>query len=191
MKIYFAVGVLALTILACGGDRNVNEIPVNENSENINSEESVEEAAPPSNSVITSISNPAPQGTQVVIDDISYEVISSIRPATDIVMAGDEYNNKPFDSEEYILVGLEATCQKPSSEDCHFSLKYISLFGSYGEKRFREVFMNGVDGLMESADFKGGESIRGTLPFIIPNDESDLMLVVETVFGVPSYLGIN
>ena len=73
--------------------------------------------------------------------------------------------------------------------DCHFALKYFSLLGSYGDKRFREIYINGVDGLIESADFKGGESISGMLPFIIPADESDLMVVID--IGDPSYLEIN
>lgn len=188
IKIIFAVFAVAAVMLACGTSSEAPDNPPEENVESADPVQPAEVEDIPSSSGGKSPSDPVPFGSAFVEDDMAFVILGTIRPATEIVMNGDQFNTPAEEGEEYIFVEMQVSCRKPSSEQCQFSMRGISAVGSYGEERFIEIFLNGVDVLLESADFKGGASVAGYIPFIIPTDETDLILINESVFGEEFYL---
>ncbi len=188
---------ICLLLVACssvGPEQEEEAVPEVEAQANPSVEEpgtAVEAAATATEPVSTSRSNPAPAGSEVVIDDMVFVILSSTRPATDLVMAGDQFNNEPEEGQEYVFVELQVTCRLPGDEQCDFSMRGFSFLGSYEITRFLEIFVEGVDGLLKVGDISGGQTLSGIIPFIVPTDETDLMLVNETFFGDTFYLAIE
>lgn len=137
-------------------------------------------------------SNPAPVGSEVITDDMAIVVDKLVRPATAIVMEGNMFNTEPEPTQEYIFVNVKLTCKKGGDDTCnHSTLMNVKLVGSKGIERNPEYFISGVDGVIPDADFYGGSSITGYIPFIIDKDENNLILIYETLFGDPVYLSIS
>ena len=191
IKLVFAVLAIAVVTSACGSGSGVEGVSPADGQEGADSGQPVEAATAASEAVDTSSSNPAPAGSEVVIDDMAFVILSSTRPATDIVMAGDQFNTEPEEGQEYVFVELQVTCRLPGDERCDFSMRGFSFLGSYGITRYLEIFLEGVDGLLKVEDLSGGQSLSGIIPFIVPTDERDLMLVNETFFGDTYYLAIE
>lgn len=191
MKLLAAVVIITVSILACGSGSGVEVNTQSDNQESANSAQPEQTQPTATKPVGTSRSNPAPAGSEVVTDDMAFEVLGFTRPATDIVMSGNQFNTAPEGGQEYIFVNLQVTCQKSSDEQCNFSTFSISLLGSSGVKRDAELFVAGVDGLLEGGDFYGGATLSGNIPFIIDTDESDLLIVYEPFLGDTFYLAIQ
>jgi uncharacterized protein YcfL len=189
-KALLFIAILLLVTLACGSNSGVtvNAPGNNDNNNHETQNEVLEPTKPPLGS---SRSNPAPFGSEVTADDMKFVVLSSTRPATDIVMEGNMFNTEPEEGQEYIFVDLQVTCMKSSDQECSVSTFNIKLVGSAGVERDAEWFVSGVDGLFEDNQFYGGASISGQIPFIINVDETDLLLVYEPLFGDTFYLAIE
>lgn len=139
----------------------------------------------------TSRSNPAPPGSEIFADGMKFLVLGVTRPATDVVMSGNMFNTEPEDGQEYIFVSLSVTCEKDIDSECNFSPFVLKLVGSKGVERDAEVFVSGVDGLLETTDFFGEATITGDIPFIVDTDETDLILVHQPLFlGDEFYLAL-
>lgn len=184
--------VLFIVTLACGSNSNVvvkppNSAPVT-GEDNVSPPISEEPTMPP---IGTSRNNPAPVGSEVSSEGMSFLVLSSTRPATDIVMEGNMFNTEPEEGQEYIFVELQVTCLKPSDQQCNFYLTNFTLVGSSGIGRDSKLFLSGVDGLLETSDFYGGASISGQIAFIVDQNETDLILVHDPFLGDVFYLAIQ
>jgi hypothetical protein len=140
----------------------------------------------------TARSNPAPVGSEIVADNMAFMILSAVRPADDIIKRGNPFNTEPESGEEYILIELQAVCQKSSDEKCSLSPFFnFSLIGSLGIEYDPEIMTAGVDGLLDSIDFFGETTVSGYLPFIIGQDETELILVYEPfLFGDTFYLAV-
>jgi len=136
-------------------------------------------------------SNPAPPGSEVVADDMRFVVTGITRPATSIVMAGNAFNTRPEEGQEYVFVGISVTCEKSTDVECSLLTLSLKLVGSKGIEYDFKWFVSGVDGLLEDTQFFGGATISGNIPFIIDADETDLILVYEPfLFGDKFYLAL-
>lgn len=139
----------------------------------------------------TTRSNPAPVGSEVIADKMSFTVTDMVRPANDIVIAGNQFNSLPEDGKEYIFVELNVVCQKSSDEKCSFTpVLNLNLIGSNGIEYDPEIFIAGVNNLLESTEFYGGASIKGYIPFIVGVGETDLVLLYEPLLGDTFYLAL-
>lgn len=201
---YFLVVLvfLAIAALACGSTNGVQvNTPVNtpgETSPDTPAEDPVQENVqtepePTATKPIgTARSNPAPVGSEIVADNMAFQILSAVRPANDIIKQGNPFNTEPASGQEYILVELQATCQKSSDEKCSLSsFLNFSLIGSLGIEYDPEIMIAGVEGLLDSIDFFGETTVSGYLPFIIGQDETDLILVYEPIlFGDTFYLSV-
>jgi hypothetical protein len=197
----FFIFVILIVTLACGSNSNIvvnepnnsgednNNASNNDNSEN-ESEESSDDSTEVQVSVGTSRSNPASEGSKVTTDGMEFVIVSSIRPANDIVMEGNTYNTEPEDGQEYIFIELQVKCIESSDEQCSVNLYNLKLVGSAGVERDAEWFITGVENLLEDTDFYGGTTIRGFIPFIVNQDEVDLILVYEPLFEDTFYLAV-
>ena len=202
-RFYIIITILILAMIACSSSSNikvnppdeevVEESPVEpddalENDEGITSVEEEQE----STDIGTSRSNPAPVGSEVVIDQMAFVVLGLIRPADDKIMEGNQFNTEPEPGQEYILLKLEIKCLKSSDDQCSFSplLDEVKVIGSSGIGHDSEWFISGVDGLLEDTEFFGGTIISGSIPFIIGQEETDLVFVYEPFLGDTFYLAI-
>lgn len=135
--------------------------------------------------------NPAPVGSVILADDMEFTVLSVIRPADTIVKAGNPYNSDPETGNEYMFVEVTVTCALDSVEKCNYNSFNFSLLGSSGVSIESEIFISGVENLLESAEFYGEATISGYIPFIVPIDETDILLVYEPfLFGDTFYLAL-
>jgi hypothetical protein len=138
-------------------------------------------------------SNPAPVGSEVVVDDMSFLILSTIRPADDIVKAGNQFTEKAEEGQEYIFIEVQITCKKTVDYKCSFSpLFSTKVIGSKGIEYDPEIFLPGVEKLLKtSTEFYGNAVISGYIPFIIGKDETNLILVYAPLFGDKFYLQIQ
>ena len=188
-KVYILLALLFLLLasLACGSSDS--DVVVNAPDE---------EEAPPQQEptdlpeVGTSRSNPAPVGSEVTTDDMAFKILSVIRPADDIIEAGNMFNTEAESDQEYVLLELQITCKKSVDDQCIISSFWnMSLVGSSGIGYDPELFVTGVDGLLESIEFYGDATVSGYIPFIIKQSDTDLILVYEPMlFGDTVYLAV-
>lgn len=184
----FTLLVLMFSVVACGSSGDVVVNPPDE-EELTGNEVQTQKEATKAPKVGTARSNPAPVGSEVIADKMAFKILGATRPADEIIMAGNPFNTAPEEGEEYVLVELQATCQKSSDEQCRLNPFNISLIGSSGVMQDHK-FVSGVDGLLKSTEFFGGVTVSGTLPFIIGQEETDLILVYDPIFGDAFYLEI-
>ncbi|MEN6480963.1 MAG: DUF4352 domain-containing protein, partial [Anaerolineaceae bacterium] len=136
-------------------------------------------------------SNPAPVGSEVIVDDMAFLILNTIRPANDIVKAGTEFNTTPEEGQEYVFIEIQVTCKKTSDEKCSFNPSFSTkLLGSKGIEYDPDIFVVGVDKILESSEFYGDAVISGYIPFIISKDEANLILVYDPFLGDKFYLQI-
>lgn len=190
--ILFVSIILILVVLACGStsDIEVNQ-PDSKSDQGSQSEEVIPEVSPTKAELGTSRDNPAPFGSEIIADDMSFSVLGITRPATDIIMQGNQFNTEPEENQEYILVDLSVTCKKSTSEQCNLSTYNFKVVGSSGIVRDAEWFVAGVDGILENTDFYGEATLSGKIPFIVGTDEVNLLLVYEPLFGDSFYLSLQ
>lgn len=188
-RLLIVLVLLAAMALACGGS-SAPQVNTSGGQSDSGQQPAVAATTAP---VGSARSNPAPAGSEVAVEGMAFVVIGSTRPATDIIMAGNQFNTSPEAGQEYVIVSLRVTCQKTADEKCDFSAYNMKLLGSSGIQRDAQTIVAGVSGLFESfgTEFFGGVSIEGSIPFIVSSDETDLLLVYSPLFGNPFYLAIE
>jgi hypothetical protein len=206
-SIYIVLAVLALVVatLACGESTPEVRVP-----EATPKPGETQPAAPPAATATerpaptpttaplgSSRSNPAPVGAEVTINDMTMKIIEVTRPADDIVAAGNMFNATPEPGNEYIMVTISVVCNKSSDVTCQLnSYLDFKLTGSSGSVRDPEIIV-GVAGLLgdplEDTEFFGGATVTGgTSIFEVAQDETDLILIYEPLFGTSkAYLAVQ
>ena len=184
-KFQLVVGmlVIAMVMLACGSSTGVQ---VNTSPEG---EKEVKATTPAK--VGTSRTNPAPVGSEVIADEMAFMVLSVVRPADNLVRAGNPFNSTPDPNYEYIFVEIQVTCKKVSEDEkCSFTpLIDTKLLGVKGIEYDPKIIV-GVTTILESTDFYSGAVISGHIPFIVGEDDTDLLLVFSPFLGDSFYLSL-
>ena len=205
---FIALLVLIFVSLACGSTSDVSvESPSNnegvspqEVEEEVSGEkqdvETVEEEVvvpeeEETKEIGTARSNPAPVGSVITADDMSFEILGSTRPADDIIMSGNMFNTEPEEGEEYILIEMKIECLKDSDDTCSISQFNFQLIGDEGISYDAEWLVTGVEGLLESEEFYGGAVVSGSLPFIVKLDDQDLVFVYDPFWGDEFYMQVQ
>ena len=188
-KVYVFLAILGLILasIACG--TSDSDVIVNPSGE----EEAPSQQEPTDLPEIgTARSNPAPAGSEVIVDDMALKILGVVRPADDIIEAGNMFNTEAESDQEYVLIELHVTCKKSIDDQCSISSYWnISLIGSSGIEYDPEWFVTGVEGLLESIDFYGDAVVSGYIPFIIKQSDTNLILVYEPIlFGDTVYLAV-
>jgi len=184
--VLLAVVALVISSLACGNgaepevrepDAPAVEEPVEEAVE-----EPAEEPTEEEPSVGTTRGNPAPAGYEVTISDMTFVVEDAVRPADDIAYDANMFN-VPEEGKEYVMVTLSVTCEKSEDDTCSLNQHLnLSVIGSAGVAR-DAAMVAGVSGQLPSDQFYGGATISGTAFFEVGQDETDLVLRYEPLFG--------
>jgi hypothetical protein len=189
--ILIAILALVFSSLACGSSAPV----VNPPQDNQNSQSGV--STPNSQSgntpkpIGSARSNPAPFGYEVTIDNMTFKVTEVVRPADTIIKQGNSFNSDAGEGKEYVLVQLNITCNKNSDEKCNVIGLEFSLVGSSGQTYDPEILISGVNGMLETGDFYGGATKSGYLAFIVSKDETNNVLIYESLLGSPIYLSVE
>jgi hypothetical protein len=121
-------------------------------------------------------SNPAPVGSEVVMDDMAISVTEVISHADDLVAKGNMFNPKAEAGSHYLFANMSVTCQKSSDESCSLTGLEFSVIDSAGLNHDAELVMAGVSGMLESGEFYGGAKKAGYVAFIVPDNDSGLIL---------------
>jgi len=169
------VGIVALVLasLACGDTTP----KVEERKGEAEIAPTTTKAEPTSAPVGSSRSNPAPLGTQVTIDNMTFAIDDVVRPANDIVSAGNMFNPEPDEGNEYVQVTISVSCNKGAEETCLVGPMWdLAVIGSAGIAHDPEWMISGVEGQLEQTEFYGGASVSGSLFFEVKKDETDLVL---------------
>ncbi len=133
----------------------------------------------------TPIGGPVPPGevAEAYASRMTMAVSGAIRPADEIVARASDFNPRPEQGEEYILVELSITCLRQESEVCLYSpLINFKLLGA-GVSYEPCIFLMDVPGLLEGGELRGGATVSGALAFVINQDETDLVLVYQNLMG--------
>jgi len=186
-ELIIALIVLVIVTLACGSSSDI-EVESPSESEGDEISEPEEEVT---KEVGTARSNPAPLGSLITADDMSFEILGSTRPADDIIMSGNMFNTEPEEGEEYILIEMKIECLLDQDDTCNISQFSFKLIGDEGVTYDAEWLVSGVDGLLESEEFYGGGVVNGSLPFIIEETDSDLVFVYEPFLGDKFYMKVQ
>ena len=187
MQLLVAVLVLALVVLACGSSSDPG-VQVNTPASGLgNDQPAVAATAQPG----TARSNPAPAGSEVVMDDMAFQILGIIRPADSIVAAGNMFNTTPEPAQEYLFVEVQVTCKKSADEKCSINPTFsMNALGSKGVEYDPEFFLSGVEKLLEATEFYGNAVVTGYVPFIVGKDETGFVLVYDPFLGDRFYLAI-
>lgn len=185
-KLFTVIALLFVVFvtLACGSSSGVE---VNTPS----SDDAASTEAPVAAQPGTARSNPAPVGSEVVVDDMAFQILSIVKPADSIVASGNMFNSTPEPDQEYMFVEVQVTCKKSMDDKCIFSPELsTSVIGSKGIDYDAVVFLAGVEKTLSSTEFYGGAVISGYLPFIVGKEETGFVLVYEPLLGDKFYLAI-
>ena len=186
LKILIALIFIAILTIACGSSKEVTVKPSG-GSANEPGSTAVEATKP----VGTARSNPAPKGSIITADKMDFSVIETIRPADDIVMAGNQFNTKPEEGFQYVFVKIQVTCTKGADETCSVSPVSFKMIGNEGIAYDSEWILSGVEGLLDSKEFYGGATVTGYVGFIVKSADTSLILTYNPLFGDDFYMSVE
>lgn len=201
ITLVISVLVLALT-LACGSTPQVRtvqpsgatEVSVSTTEPGVVATEMPAPTIVPTTAPLGSArSNPAPLGTEVDIGSFTLSIGEVVRPANARIAEANTFNSDPEPGNEYLMLVLNATCNKGFDESCSIAPIYeTSLVGSTGVIREPEIFIAGIDNMFESGEMFGGVTLTGWLVFEVAEGETDLILIYEDFLGRnKAYLAIS
>ncbi len=101
-----------------------------------------------------------------------------------------QFNKDPEAGDEYVQVDVQVVCNKATSDKCNFSAFSIKAVGADGNVRERELFVAGVEGLLESGEFFGGATKTGKVFFVVTKDDTSVVLFYEPFLSDPIYLAL-
>jgi len=138
----------------------------------------------------TSRNNPVLHGSPVNIGgNMTLKIVSVLRPADEVVLDGNMFNSKPEQGQEYLQVGISATCEKSIDDKCILISSNLKAVGPDGLVHDIE-FVSGIDeGLEFSTEFFGGSTITGTVMYLVPIGD-EIVLFFDPLFGDPVYLAL-
>lgn len=191
LLVYLLV-VLGLLLFACMPSsaptvKAPDEVPAGATEETPVLGGTVEPTLPP---VGTSRSNPAMMGSEVSVDDMTFTVLETVRPADDLVAAGNMFNAAPEEGNEYVLVRLRIRCDKGADNTCLTGSFEFSVVDSGGIAHDPNIFIDGVSGMLEFGEMFGGSTMEGSIVFEVPQGDAGLVLIYEPLFGSKTFLSI-
>jgi hypothetical protein len=172
----FLLGLIPILFSSCTSSNNVSALSGGEPAP------SLPTIMPTSVHYEASLVDPVPFGSKASLGRIDFVVVDLVRPATQQVLAASSANPVPGEGMEYVLVDIVATCATPTHLECWVKDHEMRLIGSSGIER-RIQYLSGIDQglhhLMGSAHLKGGGAAFGWVPFIVDQNEEDLVFYYE------------
>ncbi|MEX0788686.1 MAG: DUF4352 domain-containing protein [Anaerolineales bacterium] len=129
---------------------------------------------------------PARIGVEVVAGSLAMKVTQVVRPGDGIVNRASS-RLVPEANEEFVMVDIEVRCLSSASDTCYvteFDFGITSSSGRDYTPEFSSAF-SGLQGLFEGGAIPPGESMAGSIVYIIPRDEVGLVLEYPRLFPLP------
>lgn len=125
-----------------------------------------------------------PPGEVAEVNEMGIVVEGTTRPADEIVLGANDLNVPPEPGSEYIFVHVSITCFRNQTDDpCIVSpLLNFKLIGS-DVAYTPEILLFDVPGLLEGGEISGNTTVSGAMAFEISQNESDMLLMYETIIG--------
>lgn len=137
----------------------------------------------------TSRSNPATLGTSVQTpNDLEVSIAIVDLDAWPLVQAENQFNEPPLEGSRMVLVTVSVTYSGTGDETVSVSSNEFSLTGSRSVvyRSFDDgVYCGSIPEQLDGELFSGG-TIEGNVCFQYPEDETDLILIVEPTFSFDS-----
>ena len=193
---FLALMVLLLTIPACEGSTpEVKPLPDTSTPKIATTHEAVasKKLYPSARPTDTpepggfALSNPAPFGSEVTINEMSLKVTGLIRPADGMAEQGNMFNTVPEARKEYVFVNLSATCNRSGDKTCNINDFDFKMVGSSRQSHEAEIYLAGVSGMLGDGDFLGGATKSGYIAFIVDKSETNLILIYAPFLGYVAY----
>jgi hypothetical protein len=147
---------------------------------------------PQNNDLGSSRENPIPLNTSKEIGDFSFIITRVVRPADDIVAAGNQFNTKPESTQEYLMIEGSASCLKPANEKCIFLSTDFKAVGNDGNVINLQFVVSGVPGQFDTGETFGGNTKSGRMFFLVPKGDDKVVIFHEDLlFGKPVYFSIK
>lgn len=129
---------------------------------------------------------PARIGVEVVAGTMAMKVTHLVRPADPIVNRARS-RPVPEANEEFVMVDISVRCLSSASDTCYVTEFDFGITTSSGRDyapEFSSAF-SGLQGLFEGGGIPPGESMAGSIVFILPRDEVGLVLEYPRMFPLP------
>lgn len=135
---------------------------------------------------------PLPMTAQAQIGgDMVLSIASVRRPANEIVLEGNMFNDTPEPDSEYLLVTLFVECQRGTDEQCNFATGDIKVVGPDGVIH-DQASVSGIPDKMEYFnEFFGGSTIAGNLVYYVLRDSPMILFFDPLIFGDPVYIALQ
>jgi len=187
IKVVFMLFVIVVVTIACGSSDEVTVKPGGSDSNGTQPTEAVKEEEP----VGTVRSNPAPKGYVITADNMDFEILETIRPADEIVMAGNQFNTKPEEGYQYLFIKLQVKCNKSTDDTCSVSPFNFEMIGDEGIIYSAEWMLAGVEGMLETKEFYGGATVSGYVAFVVKASDSALVFTYDPLLGDNFYMRVE
>lgn len=185
-KLIIVLITIIIVTIACGSSGEVTVKPGGASSN-----EPQSPAVESTKSVGTARSNPAPKGFIITADKMDFAILETIRPADDIVMAGNQFNTKPEEGYQYIFINLQIKCNKSSDESCTISTFNFEMIGNEGIVYDAEWFISGVDGMLDTKEFYGGSTVSGYVSFVVKSSDTTLVFTYDPFLGDKFFMSVE
>jgi hypothetical protein len=138
---------------------------------------------------IPTFAPPARIGVEVVAGSMAMKVTQVVRPGDPIV---NRAHSRPEHeaNEEFVMVDISVRCLSSASDTCYVTEFDFGITASSGRDytpEFSSAF-SGLQGLFEGGGIPPGESMAGSIVFILPRDEVGLMLEYPRLFPLAGSL---
>src|SRR5258706_10181797 len=129
-------------------------------------------------------SAPASLGKELKIGNLGITVTSVIRPADRIVESADKTNIIPEKDKEYLMVNIKTRCIS-KSETCRLTEFDFGVHSQSGQDYTAELSGNftNIKGVFEEGDIKPGQSLSGSIFFMIGKVERGLKLIYPRLYN--------
>jgi hypothetical protein len=118
-------------------------------------------------------------------------ISGTVRPADTIIRRANQFNSRPEAGKEYIEVDLELTCNRDADDKCSIFASSLKAVGADGNIIDPEIFISGIDELLDSGEFFGGSTKIGKTFYIVPKDDTSVVLFYDPFLGNDIYFALT
>lgn len=135
---------------------------------------------------------PLPMDAQADVGgDMTLSIASVKRPANEIVLEGNMFNETPEPDSEYMIVTLFVECKKAPDNQCGFATGDIKVVGPDGVIHDQASVAGVPDKMEYFNEFFGGSTIAGNLVYYVMKDSPMVLFFDPLVFGDPVYIALQ
>ena len=137
----------------------------------------------------TTLDNPFSSGSNGAILDGNFKTLALYRNVDNVVHSMNMFNSDPDPGTEWVLARVQFQCTLPRTDTCRVSAIDMRLSGKLGEIYDDEMFAV-IDNAFEG-EIVGGNQTSGLVGFIVEEQDSDFVLIVDEIGRGRKYFAIE